>query len=1056
MKKLIEFFIKYPVGVDALLIGFFLFGYISYNNLNTTFFPLVESRNVTITMIYPGASPQEIEEGVVNKIEQNLKGLTGVEQYTSTSNENSASIDVQVLKGYDTDLVLEDVKNAVQNVASFPTGLEPVRVSKRENLTLAMSMALTGEGVDLISLKKEARKIERELRLRDGISKVSLSGFPNEEIEIALDKSTLRKYDISLNQIATALRSTNIDITGGTIKGSQEEMLIRSRNKKYNAQDLQNVIVLTRPNGQTIRLKDVGTVRNRWEDTPTRASYNGISSIEITVNNTDQEDLLQTCEYLKEYIAEYTANTDHMQLEIITDFSVTLQQRKDLLFENGLLGFFLVLILLALFLNLRLAFWVAIGIPVSFAGMFVLASYFGITINVISLFGMIVVVGILVDDGIVIAENIFSHFEGGKPLMKAALDGTIEVLPSVVSAVLTTIIAFSSFFFLDGRAGDFFSEMAFIVIATLAISLIEGLIFLPAHLSHSKLERNAKMNPVQNAATKVLFRFRDKVYAPFLRWSLENKIITISFFVAIMIVTFGAMGGGIIRTQFFPFIERDNLNISLDMPSGTNESVTQKWIDHIESKVWLVNEQYKSEREDGLDVVKAIQKNIGPSSSKARLNVILLDSETRLTPSYLIQNDIREASGEIPGADNVSFGGVQAFGKPVSISLVSYDLEELKGAKDALKMKLKGMKSLADVVDNDQKGIREVTLHLTDKARYLGLTPGGIMSQVRETFFGAQIQRLQRGEDEVKVWVRLDEKDRKQLWDLEELEITTPQGTVPLRELASYTIERGTVNINHLDGQREFRVESDLSSPNGSAPAILTQIQQDILPDILAKYPSVNARYEGQQKESQKTQKSSQTVMPLILFLIILTITFTFRSLVQTILIMLLIPLSLTGVAWGHYIHGMPMSILSFLGIVALIGIIVNDSLVLVSKYNINIKSGQGVYDAIYNAGISRFRAIFLTTITTIAGLAPLILETSFQAQFLIPMAVAIAYGIGFATTLTLVVLPSMMALVNDARVLVKHIWTNEKPTREEVEPAIIEMKSEQYFNEINKAKENE
>ena len=1056
MKKLIEFFIKYPVGVDALLIGFFLFGYISYNNLNTTFFPLVESRNVTITMIYPGASPQEIEEGVVNKIEQNLKGLTGVEQYTSTSNENSASIDVQVLKGYDTDLVLEDVKNAVQNVASFPTGLEPVRVSKRENLTLAMSMALTGEGVDLISLKKEARKIERELRLRDGISKVSLSGFPNEEIEIALDKSTLRKYDISLNQIATALRSTNIDITGGTIKGSQEEMLIRSRNKKYNAQDLQNVIVLTRPNGQTIRLKDVGTVRNRWEDTPTRASYNGISSIEITVNNTDQEDLLQTCEYLKEYIAEYTANTDHMQLEIITDFSVTLQQRKDLLFENGLLGFFLVLILLALFLNLRLAFWVAIGIPVSFAGMFVLASYFGITINVISLFGMIVVVGILVDDGIVIAENIFSHFEGGKPLMKAALDGTIEVLPSVVSAVLTTIIAFSSFFFLDGRAGDFFSEMAFIVIATLAISLIEGLIFLPAHLSHSKLERNAKMNPVQNAATKVLFRFRDKVYAPFLRWSLENKIITISFFVAIMIVTFGAMGGGIIRTQFFPFIERDNLNISLDMPSGTNESVTQKWIDHIESKVWLVNEQYKSEREDGLDVVKAIQKNIGPSSSKARLNVILLDSETRLTPSYLIQNDIREASGEIPGADNVSFGGVQAFGKPVSISLVSYDLEELKGAKDALKMKLKGMKSLADVVDNDQKGIREVTLHLTDKARYLGLTPGGIMSQVRETFFGAQIQRLQRGEDEVKVWVRLDEKDRKQLWDLEELEITTPQGTVPLRELASYTIERGTVNINHLDGQREFRVESDLSSPNGSAPAILTQIQQDILPDILAKYPSVNARYEGQQKESQKTQKSSQTVMPLILFLIILTITFTFRSLVQTILIMLLIPLSLTGVAWGHYIHGMPMSILSFLGIVALIGIIVNDSLVLVSKYNINIKSGQGVYYAIYNAGISRFRAIFLTTITTIAGLAPLILETSFQAQFLIPMAVAIAYGIGFATTLTLVVLPSMMALVNDARVLVKHIWTNEKPTREEVEPAIIEMKSEQYFNEINKAKENE
>jgi multidrug efflux pump subunit AcrB len=879
-----------------------------------------------------------------------------------------------------------------------------------------------------------------------------LSGFPDEEIEIALDKSTLRKFDLSLSQIANALRTTNLDITGGTIKGTQEEMLIRSRNKQYDAKDLQNIVVFTRPSGQTIRLKDVGEVRNRWADSPSRAAFNGINSVEITVNNTDQEDLLSTCAFVNNYVKEYNASNDHMRLDVITDFSITLQQRKDLLFENGLLGFFLVLILLTLFLNLRLAFWVAIGIPVSFAGMFILATYFGITINVISLFGMIVVIGILVDDGIVIAENIYAHFERGKPLLRAALDGTVEVIPSVVSAVLTTIIAFSSFFFLDGRAGDFFSEMSFIVIATLAVSLIEGLLFLPTHLSHAKLERNAKMNPVQSAATKALFRFRDKIYAPFLRWSLHNKIITISFFFAIMFVTFGAIGGGIIRTQFFPFIERDNINISLDMPAGTNEAVTQKWIDHIESTVWAVNEQYKSEREDSLDVVRAIQKNIGPISSKARLNVILLDSETRLTPSYLIQNDIRKAAGEIEGADNVSFGGVQAFGKPISISLVSYDLVELKAAKEALKAKLKRMDALTDVIDNDQKGIREVTLELTDKARYLGLTPGAVMTQVRETFFGAQVQRLQRGEDEVKVWVRLDEKDRKQLWDLEELLITTPQGNVPLRELATYTIERGTVNINHLDGQREYRVESDLSSPNGSAPALLSQIKADILPEIFAKYPSVSARYEGQQKESQKTQDSSQTVMPLIFFLIILTITFTFRSLVQTIMIMLLIPLSLTGVAWGHWLHGMPMSILSFLGVVALIGIIVNDSLVLVSKYNINVKSGEKVYDAIFNAGISRFRAIFLTTVTTIAGLAPLIFETSFQAQFLIPMAVAIAYGIGFATMLTLVVLPSMMALVNDARVLMRHIWTNEKPTREEVEPAIKEMKSEQYFKELNNA----
>lgn len=330
------------------------------------------------------------------------------------------------------------------------------------------------------------------------------------------------------------------------------------------------------------------------------------------------------------------------------------------------------------------------------------------------------------------------------------------------------------------------------------------------------------------------------------------------------------------------------------------------------------------------------------------------------------------------------------------------------------------------------------------------------MTQVRENFFGAQVQRLQRGQDEVKVWVRLDEKDRGELWDLEELLITTAQGDVALRELATYTIERGTVNINHLDGQREFRVESDLSSPNGSAPALLAQIKSDILPEIFAQFPSVSARYEGQQKESMKTQESSKTVMPIILFLIILTITFTFRSLIQTIMIMLLIPLSLTGVAWGHWLHGMPMSILSFLGVVALIGIIVNDSLVLVSKYNINMKAGQPVLEAIYNAGLSRFRAIFLTTITTVAGLMPLIFETSFQAQFLIPMAVSIAYGIAFATMLTLVVLPSLMALVNDARVNIGFLRRGTRPSREEVEPAIKEMIGEAYFEEIHKIEQDE
>lgn len=1051
MKRLIQFFVKYPVGVDTLLIGFFVFGYLAYNNLNTTFFPIVEERIIMIEAVYPGASPQEIEEGIVNKVEQNLKGLTGVERYTSVSSENSARITVEVLKGQDADEVLELVKNAVNAVPSFPTDMEPMRVYKRQNQTLAMSMALTGEDTDLYDLKNEARRIERELRRVPGISKVTITGFPAREIEVSLDKNSLKRFGLSVEQVSTAIARSNTDISGGILKGAEDELLIRSRNKEYDAVFMQNMVVATTSTGGVVYLKDVGEVRNRWADQPTRAAFNGKPSVEITINNTDEEDLLSTCEYTKEYIDEYNSYGNALRLDVITDYSVTLQQRKDLLFENGLLGFFLVLVLLSLFLNPRLAFWVAIGIPVSFAGMFVLAGYFGITINVISLFGMIVVIGILVDDGIVISENIYSHYEKGKPLLRAAVDGTLEVMPSVVSAVLTTIIAFSAFFFLDGRAGDFFSEMSFIVIATLAVSLIEGLLFLPAHLSHAKLKRKEEATSIQGKITKRLFKFRDRVYAPFLRWSLQYKFITIAFFIGLLMVTLGAMGGGIIKTQFFPFIERENVNISLEMTAGTRAEKTAEWIDHIESSVWEVNDQYKAARPDGLDIVQSVQKNYGPSTSKARLNVILLDSETRGTPSFEIQNAIRKAAGEIPGADNLSFGGAGAFGKPISISLVGPNLADLTAAKDELKTALKGMDALRDVVDNDQQGNREILLELTPKAKYLGLTTGALMMQVRQQFFGQQVQRLQLGEDEIKVWVRLREKDRSQLKDLEDLRIATSVGQVPLSELATYTIDRGTVTINHMDGDRQFKVESDLANPNGSAPDLMNQINADILPPILAKYPSVTTVNDGQNRESDKTQNSAKTVMPIILFLILITITFTFRSLVQTVLILLLIPLALTGVAWGHYLHGMAMSILSFLGVVALIGIIVNDSLVLVSKYNINVKKGMPVYDAIYEAGLSRFRAIFLTTITTVAGLAPLIFETSFQAQFLIPMAVSIAYGIAFATTLTLVVLPSLMALVNDIRVGMNHFWNGKKPTREAVEPAVKEQEAERYFDQLNK-----
>jgi multidrug efflux pump subunit AcrB len=481
------------------------------------------------------------------------------------------------------------------------------------------------------------------------------------------------------------------------------------------------------------------------------------------------------------------------------------------------------------------------------------------------------------------------------------------------------------------------------------------------------------------------------------------------------------------------------------MPAGTREHITDYWLDHIEEAARAVNEDYKAQREDSLDVIVDIQKKIGPTSYQGSLNIILLDSERRNSPSFEIQEAIRKKTGNIYEAENLSYGSAQAFGKPISISLLGRNSEELTNAKNALKEAMLDFSSLRDVVDNDREGVREVIIKLKDKARLLGFTIQDVMGQVRNGFFGYEAQRIQRGRDEVKVWVRLKESDRSSVFNLEEFMISAPDGSAyPLREIADYSIERGVININHLDGQREVKIEADLSNPDESAPAILDEIRTNVLPDILDKYPSVVPLYEGQNREAQKTSKSATQVLTIVLFLIILVITFTFRSIFQTITIVLMIPLSFAGVAWGHYIHGMPMSILSFLGMVALIGIIVNDSLVLVTKFNSYIKDGMAFGDAIYRAGVSRFRAIFLTTVTTVAGLAPLIFEKSFQAQFLKPMAVSIAYGILYATFLTLIMLPVVLSYVNDILVGKSWLWTGQKPEREDVEPAKKELIDEE------------
>ncbi|MBZ9631633.1 efflux RND transporter permease subunit [Salegentibacter sp. LM13S] len=1061
MRKLISYFIKYEVAVNVVILAFVIFGLVGVFSLNSSFFPLEDSRIININVNYPGSAPEEIEEGIILKIEDNLKGLVGIERVTSTARESGGSITVEIEQDEDIDVMLTEVKNAVDRVPTFPGGMEPLVVSKQERVRPSISFAISGDDVPLVTLKRISEQVENDLRQLDGISQIEISGFPEEEIEIAVSQDDLLAYNLTFEEVARTVGAANILSTGGTIKTEAEDYLIRANSRSYYADALNDLVIRSTATGQTTRLSDVAEVRDQFGETSNSSYFNGNIAVNVAISNTNNEDLLSAAKKVKAYIKDYNAKSSNIRLDVVSDSSITLSQRTQLLLENGAMGIFLVLLFLSIFLNTRLAFWVAFGLPIAFLGMFMFAGQFGVTINVLSLFGMIIVIGILVDDGIVIGENIYQHYEMGKTPVQAALDGTMEVIPPIISAILTTVLAFSTFLFLDSRIGEFFGEVSTVVILTLVVSLVEALIILPAHIAHSKAlqARNAeedkkkkglaklfvKMRVINRGGDRVMSYLRDKSYSPVLKFVLRQQMLALGILVAVLILTFGAIGGNWIRITLFPSIASDRVSIDLLMAEGVNPERTDSIISMVEDAAWRVNEDFSSRQSGDQDVVENIIKRVGPGNNKASLQVNLLPGEERDFGSPEITNAIRDEVGPVFGVENLTFGSGGNFGgDPVSVSLLGNNLQELEAAKEELKENFENNPLLKDVKDNDPQGIKEINIKLKESAYALGLDLSEVMRQVRNGFFGTPVQRFQRGQDEIRVWVRYDLENRSSINDLDDMRLTTPDGNrVPFNEIANYEIVRGTESISHLDGLREIRVSADMEDPNGSSTEILADIRSNVMPDLLAKYPSLSVSYEGQNREANKLTDSAKGVLPVVLFLIYAVIAFTFRSYSQPLLLMIMIPFSIIGVAWGHWIHDFPVNVLSALGIIALVGIMVNDGLVLISKFNGNLRDGMKFNDALYEAGRARFRAIFLTSLTTIAGMAPLLLEKSRQAQFLKPMAISISYGIAIATVLTLLLLPLLLSISNNIKVGGKWLASGNRVTNEEVERAIKEQKEE-------------
>ncbi len=1047
MQKIIAFFIRYPIWVTVIMLGIVGFGLISLNQLRYSFFPELTPDVINVQVTYPGASPDEVAEGAILKIEENLDGLDGVERVTSVSRENFGTVRVEITKGTDIDKALADVKNAVDRISSFPEGVEKPVIFEEKFRTRSLSVVLYGQA-DLYNLKYIAEDFRDELLATDEISQVSIEGLPELEFSIEVSEADMRRYQLTFDEIARAVRTANINISGGKFETNDEEILIRAWGRNYHAQQLQDIIVRGNPDGTVIYLKDVAEIKEQWEDIPDKRYFNGKTAVILNLDQSEREDILAIADLTYGMIEEFNASHDAVKAEVLDDRTIPLRQRIELLVKNGFIGLILVILTLGFFLKLRLSFWVAVSIPFSFAGMFIIAGFSGITINVISLFGMIIVVGILVDDAIVIGENIYAHYERGKPAMKAAVDGTIEVMAPVATSVLTTVIAFLPYFFLDAMLGKFIWQMALVVIASLLFSLVEAFLILPSHLAHSKALKEEKNVPaLRRKIESAIQFFTHRIYAPVLKLSLRHKWVTITAPIALVMLTVGLIGGGLIGITFFPFIDQDTIPINVTLVSGRQEASTDSVLAEIEEISWMVNEELKAERKDRKDVILAIEREIGTNdmgesgSHTGRLTLQLIDGEIRDMESYVIANRIRERVGPLPQVRNITYGSQGHFGKPVSVSLLGKDYDQLDKARSLLNAEFENYGALKDITDSDQKGRREINITLKPKAHALGLSLTDIAGQVRQGFFGQEIQRIQRGRDEIRVWVRYREKDRSALGFLDQMRIRIADGReYPFGELAEYNIERGVTAINHLDRMREIKVEANLADVEADLPPILAQIREDMLPRVLGQVQGVKASFEGQSRDQAKMQRSMQRAFPIALIGMFILVVLVFRSYGQAMLIFSLIPIGVLGAVWGHGIQGLQLNMLSLIGIIALSGIIINDSIVLINQINRNLKEGQKVNEAVYNAGIARLRPILLTTLTTALGLAPLIMETSRQAQFLIPMAVSVAYGLLFGTVILLLILPASFLAFNTLRVKWASVFMQRAAAPEMVEPAVQEL----------------
>ncbi len=1057
MRKIVEVFVKFPFYANLILIIFIIIGGLSLKSMKKSFFPERQSHILRVRVYYPGASPVEMEEGVTSRIEEAVRAIPGIYEINSVSSENSTSVTIEIEPKYDIDEALIEVKNAVDGISSLPSAAERPIVSKSRTTSPAANLLVTGD-VDLLTLKSYAQQVEEDFLASGLMSQVSISGYPDLEISVEASEEEVLRYGFTFDDLQNAISQNNQDVSGGQLRSEDEELLIRLRSRSADPDKIGNIILRANTDGGVIRIRDIASVKIKFSEIPNKALENGNPLIRVSVRKLITEDLDDIDTYIRDYIKKFNNSNHGVKLIYSRSFLELLHSRLDLLYKNGGQGLLLVILILSLMLSMRLSLWVAWGIPASFLGMFIIVNAMGVTINMISLFGMILVVGILVDDGIVIGENIFQHFEKGKSPKRAAVDGVMEVIPAVVASVTTTIVAFSPLIFITGRM-EFMYEMALIVIFSLSVSLFEAFLVLPAHIGNKYVLNKKALHADPKGLKKYTEGFfkwlREYAYDRVIKLIVEWRYIVIGIPLAMTLITVGLIKGQQIKMTFFPRMEFDSFNINIAFTPGAGEKQTMDYLERFDSIVWVVNEELMQEYKDTIPIIENSILYLGSAFDGAEsgahagnVYVSPRNSEETGISSYYIIEKVRKKIGQVREAKKFTIGARGRFGDPISIGLLSRNIEELENGRDFLMEKLKEYPQLKDIVTNNALGKQEISLKLKPQAYMMGLNESSIARQVRQAFYGGQAQRLQVGRDELRIWVRYPPEGRQRIGQLEDMKIITSQGEFPLTELVDYELKRGPVNINRFNGKREIRVNAELVDPDASVTDINAAIFKDVIPQLKINYPGISVESQGQQKESKRNMKDLMFLFPLAFLTIVFILMINFKSFEQPVIIIFMIPISILGAIWGHGIHGKPLSILSLWGVVALTGVIINDAVVFLAKYNSFIEEGYKVKSAIVEAGKSRLRPIILTTLTTSFGLYPLILEKSFQAQFLIPMAISLVYGVAFGTLFILLFFPALIMILNDIRLFVREKWHGRKFEREQVEIAWINSQQKIDKNE--------